>query len=668
MENKKQQFQNILVQNISQKRKIALMPKIRIKNVSAELDMAKQLFSTKSDQNESNKDQLRSSIGKRVQFKDDNYDMSKNFSGEHTLKDSSLYKQNEDSRAFLCHFKDDVNEKELIKLETKKRLLEFQTIAEMNQSLFEPKFINNLKQKQRSHSKPQTPISDTFSIKTRSGTPQSKIQYSKLQIQLKRMQMMNEYKKNQDQNLYDTSFNSSNIQRPQTSLSTQYNQLFLRKRNSTPSQSNNRLDVQQIVYSNMMSRVPHTKEAFIKFYLLKKDNHKCPRQAFSYFQKDPVSSQEIMETREGSTILKSSYDNKVYIFGGRNIAPLPRLEQYDLETNAFKLIYHDYEHKIQGRFNHSMIQYENSLIFYGGQTGSASIKSKSQALKDMICYNIDTKEWTERIQNKLQPYSRRNHSAFQLNRFMVIFGGINEFNYQSSDTLIYDLDENFWITDIPIIDNQIQPLSHSRGHSAFYNQRNSDSMRTILNLKDIDWGNSSQLIQEEGFYIFGGLLSDGSASNDLWILKPFKDQLQWINGDKLCSGRKPKPRYSHSLTYFEKENSLIITGGRNDRGKFMHSDIYLLTLDRLNWIQIEIVGNGMMARADHFCVPGQNPDEFVILGGIDSNYQLTSKISFISFDTESLIEKQRQSPNGSKSQYRQPIQRLSFGQVQSFNN
>jgi len=31
-------------------------------------------------------------------------------------------------------------------------------------------------------------------------------------------------------------------------------------------------------------------------------------------------------------------------------------------------------------------------------------------------------------QNKLQVYARRNHTAFLMNKYMVIFGGVNDFN------------------------------------------------------------------------------------------------------------------------------------------------------------------------------------------------------------------------------------------------
>jgi hypothetical protein len=127
------------------------------------------------------------------------------------------------------------------------------------------------------------------------------------------------------------------------------------------------------------------------------------------------------------------------------------------------------------------------------------------------------------------------------------------------------------------------------------------------------------LIKEEGFYVFGGQLSDGSASNELWILKSEKDSLRWVKGNSLVQGIGPRPRYSHSITYYEKENSLLITGGRNDRGKVIYSDAYFLTRDTLTWIKIDIRGPGMIGRADHFTL-WDGDIEFVIFGGIDYNY------------------------------------------------
>lgn len=83
-------------------------------------------------------------------------------------------------------------------------------------------------------------------------------------------------------------------------------------------------------------------------------------------------------------------------------------------------------------------------------------------------------------------------------------------------------------------------------------------MRNIGELKEPDWGKSSQLIKEEGFYLFGGLLEEGEASNDVYILKIEQYNLKWSRATKRISGAPPRPRYSHAMTYFEKENALIV--------------------------------------------------------------------------------------------------------------
>ena len=58
--------------------------------------------------------------------------------------------------------------------------------------------------------------------------------------------------------------------------------------------------------------------------------------------------------------------------------------------------------------------------------------------------------------------------AFALNRFMVIFGGINDFKRNMNDTLVYDLEKDQWITDVPIEGIEMPKLSHANGHSCFY--------------------------------------------------------------------------------------------------------------------------------------------------------------------------------------------------------
>lgn len=88
-------------------------------------------------------------------------------------------------------------------------------------------------------------------------------------------------------------------------------------------------------------------------------------------------------------------------------------------------------------------------------------------------------------------------------------------------------------------------------------------MISFYNLEEVDWKRVKHYYKEEGFYLFGGFLQSGEATNELWILKSETEHLKWIKGE--TQGLAPEPRYQHAITKFEKENALIISGGRNDK-------------------------------------------------------------------------------------------------------
>jgi len=75
---------------------------------------------------------------------------------------------------------------------------------------------------------------------------------------------------------------------------------------------------------------------------------------------------------------------------------------------------------------------------------------------------------------------------------------------------------------------------------------------------------------------------------------------------------------------------LIISGGRNDREKKVFADIFLLTLDTLIWVNVKVHGDGMIGRAGHEMI-SENDFEFVIFGGIDHDYHLSNRVTFLTF-------------------------------------
>ncbi|CDW88087.1 kelch motif family protein [Stylonychia lemnae] len=634
IDSRQKEYQNLMIQNISNRRKIALMPQIRVKNLSQDLDVAKELFMNKNQKSKNQDDQT--PLNKKLTSSFDIQEPSV----ARQLKDKSFESQS----VYQSFIKEKMDMKEQRYHSTKQKILNFDTIAQLNESLFEPKIKITISPVKLQHynSKPVTPLNIVAYDSKRLKTPQSRIQYSDIQIQLKRMQLESSQMGSTHVSSFQIDQAAVQAKRPGTTFTSASNNYFQGRRRSMNNSTNIVQPIQNIKYTNKFQQVPQTRDAFMQFYNLKREGHINPEEALAYLNRDPVSSNEVMECRKGCVILRSTHDQRIYMFGGRNIGPMSKLEIYDPKWKCFKLMQQENASQIKGRFNHSMVNFFNKLIVYGGQTCSTYSQSKSQCLKDMIEYNIDQQKWHVIQQNKLQVYARRNHTAFIMNKFMVIFGGINDFNQHLNETLIYDLLKNEWVENVKIEGLEMPHLSNSVGMGCFYDQRVNEDIKFIDSLPEIKWDLSSRFIQVEGFYMFGGLQSDGSASDGLWLLKCEKGCLRWVRGEQITKGQKPSGRYSHSMTLYERENALIICGGRNDRQKMVYNDLHMLTLDNLNWINVKLVGEGMINRADHHIVPADSTNDFVILGGIDKSYQLSNKITFLTFDKDQIDYYQRQ--------------------------
>jgi hypothetical protein len=72
----------------------------------------------------------------------------------------------------------------------------------------------------------------------------------------------------------------------------------------------------------------------------------------------------------------------------------------------------------------------------------------------------------------------------------------------------------------------------------------------------------------------------------MWVLKCGKKPLEWLKIES--KGVIPEPRHSHTVTYYEKGNYLIIHGGRNDlsNDSFALNDTWLFELNRWEWLQV----------------------------------------------------------------------------------
>ena len=104
-------------------------------------------------------------------------------------------------------------------------------------------------------------------------------------------------------------------------------------------------------------------------------------------------------------------------------------------------------------------------------------------------------------------------------------------------------------------------------------QYNSEFGISGLNLdyltNEINWGDQTDLIKLEGFYMFGGCGENNIAFDDLLVFKVKENLVQrkaeFTIIKPITLGQVPAARYMHTMDHCMKINSLIIYGGRNDK-------------------------------------------------------------------------------------------------------
>ncbi len=104
----------------------------------------------------------------------------------------------------------------------------------------------------------------------------------------------------------------------------------------------------------------------------------------------------------------------------------------------------------------------------------------------------------------------------------------------------------------------------------------------------------------EGIYFCGGRLQNGEATNRLRLLKLGVKPLQY--SDPETRGVAPSPRYQHSMVYYQEMNILVIYGGKyysQRHGSGLLSDLFVLHMENLCWMNVEMFGMGCQPRAAH---------------------------------------------------------------------
>ena len=83
---------------------------------------------------------------------------------------------------------------------------------------------------------------------------------------------------------------------------------------------------------------------------------------------------------------------------------------------------------------------------------------------------------------------------------------------------------------------------------------------------------------------------------------------------------------------FKLHHSLLLCGGRSEQQVF--NDLFLLTLDNLVWVRVEVQGPDLQRRTNFCMLNIDNDNKVFILGGMDYSFKLNNRVNFVVFEKE----------------------------------
>ena len=308
------------------------------------------------------------------------------------------------------------------------------------------------------------------------------------------------------------------------------------------------------------------------------------------------------------------------------------------------------------KFGHTAVfdKFNSKIFVYGGRAKldlHVTYGKNKYIFCDLEYYDVKSNRWIKpELVNKNFVPQRRNHIAELIGNQLLIMGGVDE-----NDNILNDV----YFINLSVIESgkgrwhelsisKSTPGPYLYGHSSsFVFQRDllKDSKLSVYQYPeeindDKNGVNNRKRNKMKGIYIFGGKSKYngiGGLSNDMYVLILGKKPCLWLKLDNV-KGIKPKPRYFHSMSYYEPGNFLIIHGGRNDfqNESFALDDTYIFNLNYLQWHKIHLystmIGFKIFPRCGHKSIIYSN--KLIIFGGMNNSNYLGSSLFVINLSED----------------------------------
>ena len=293
----------------------------------------------------------------------------------------------------------------------------------------------------------------------------------------------------------------------------------------------------------------------------------------------------------------------------------------------------------------------NHLIIFGGQKMGDKFKKSSARLisNDIIIYDVYNHKVLDYIEySEAAVPARMYASGFKIDQKIFVIGGMGG----NGQLLVSfkELDYKRKYHEDAIVDHGmglLERLYSSAIVGVFYpcKSKNSDEMEISLKMMadDPNWGDTTELIKHEGFYMFGGRRTSNEASDRLLIFKVSLDKVIERARFRIIKpktlGMGPPARYMHTMSYVPAVNLVCIYGGRNDMlpDNVIMSDLWALKLHNMEWVRMRIGGHAIPNPRSNHCMTTFE-SKLLIFGGQGRDFNLTKDILSIELDQTKVMQ------------------------------
>ena len=311
-------------------------------------------------------------------------------------------------------------------------------------------------------------------------------------------------------------------------------------------------------------------------------------------------SKNYPESREQFTFVSNDEHNYIYLIGGICcVNECDEIWKYDINLLSWEKI--KAKNMTKSRFGHTAILNENcSKIYIFGGVSKLDIwknsitKGGEENYGNFEIFDLSKKEWLTPIRSKFHPTFRRNHSSELIGNDLVIMLGISKENEVLNDAYVINISfphsyNERW-EEVHISKDSEGPKLYGHTSALVLDEEilihKNCGIYYIPN--EFRSKNNKRKLRNSGIYVFGGKNKyvGGNISNDIYLFHFGQDPCWWEKIENI-KGKKPTPRYFHSMNYYKPGNFLIVHGGKNINSL---NDTFLFDLANYQWSRITLTG------------------------------------------------------------------------------